>query len=243
MGLMSAAPSPFFTKNPWSYSSRFGRADHRVVQPIGVEVLHRLADALLVVGGRDDLQVLPNRQARLMTSPVGRLHDQLEEIDARLRRRPRWRSCSSSPSAVVGEHARAWPRRASDSSRSPRASERCPRPRTGCPTARRRAVRGPAARLRVASPAASDRTPSVGRSARTASAPHTELSTPPDNAMTTPRRRCSCATTATMRLEIRATSAAQSRSRTDEHKFMASMRWQSARGRSALVSPVGQLAC
>ena len=33
------------------------RADHGVVEPVGVEVFERLADALLEVGGGDDLQV------------------------------------------------------------------------------------------------------------------------------------------------------------------------------------------
>jgi molybdate-binding protein len=45
-----------------------GRADHGVVQAVGMEVLHRLADALLVVGGRHDLQVFLQGQPRFVAS-------------------------------------------------------------------------------------------------------------------------------------------------------------------------------
>src|SRR4051812_14799742 len=51
-------------------------------------------------------------------------------------------------------------------------------------------------------------------SARTASAAHTELSTPPDIAMITPRRCNFFATVSTIQFEIRSTSCSQSSSST-----------------------------
>ena len=49
-----------------------------------MEVLDVLAHALLEVGGSDDLQVLAQRQPRFALRAVGRLHDELEEVDAAL---------------------------------------------------------------------------------------------------------------------------------------------------------------
>ena len=57
------------------------RADHRVVQAVGMEVLDRLADALLVVRRRDDLQILAYPEAFLLDFAAGRLHDELEVVD------------------------------------------------------------------------------------------------------------------------------------------------------------------
>ncbi len=49
-----------------------------------MEILHGLANALLEVGGRHDLQVFLHRQPGLVHLAVGRLHHQLEEVDAAL---------------------------------------------------------------------------------------------------------------------------------------------------------------
>jgi len=45
------------------------RADHRVVQPVGVEVLERLAQALLEVGRSDHLQVFVDAMRSSRVSP------------------------------------------------------------------------------------------------------------------------------------------------------------------------------
>ena len=91
---------------------------------------------------------------------------------------------------------RGSPRRAGGSSRSPRASARCPRPRRRTPScSATQAAVGRCWRRSNPAPAAAGRRPSSAPSARTASAAHTELSTPPDIATTTPRR-CSVPATA-----------------------------------------------
>src|SRR5690606_29160344 len=51
-----------------------------IVQSIGVEVLHGLADALLVIGGRDDLQIIGERQALFPDHAIGALHDEEKVI-------------------------------------------------------------------------------------------------------------------------------------------------------------------
>jgi hypothetical protein len=55
-----------------------GRADHGVVEAVGVEVLDGLAHALLEAGGRHHLQVLAQRHARLAASPSGGLTTSLK---------------------------------------------------------------------------------------------------------------------------------------------------------------------
>ena len=76
---------------------------HGVVEAVGVEVLDRLADALLEVRRRDDLQVLLRRQPLLADLTVGRLHDQLEVVDADPARHPAMTILLRPVLAVVGE--------------------------------------------------------------------------------------------------------------------------------------------
>jgi hypothetical protein len=57
MGFRSAEPSPLRTKKPEVVLQAVRRADDGVVQAVRVEVLERLAHALLEVRRRDDLQV------------------------------------------------------------------------------------------------------------------------------------------------------------------------------------------
>src|SRR6266567_721011 len=57
-------------------------ANHSVVEPISMEILHSLADALLEVGCRDDLQVLLDRQPLLEHPAVRGLYHKLEMIQS-----------------------------------------------------------------------------------------------------------------------------------------------------------------
>src|SRR3972149_2825518 len=84
MGLTSALPSPFFTKNPWSYSSRFGVTATRGIHPVGREVLGGFPQPLLVIRRGHDLEVLRQFQPPLAQLSVWRLHDQKKAVEAPL---------------------------------------------------------------------------------------------------------------------------------------------------------------
>ena len=58
------------------------RADHAVVEAVGVEVLQRLADALLEIGCGHDGEVIGQGQVALVHRAVGRLRHQAEPVDA-----------------------------------------------------------------------------------------------------------------------------------------------------------------
>src|SRR5262245_42941091 len=80
------------------------RPNHCVVQPIRMEVVHRLSDALLEIGSGNDLQIFAQRQTRLMSFVGGRLNDELEEIDPTLRSAGN-HNLVFPPGAIRGEHS------------------------------------------------------------------------------------------------------------------------------------------
>ena len=72
-----------------------GRAEHGVVQPVGVEIFELLARALLHVGRRHNAEIDIERHAHRLPLAVGRLHHELRDVvGARVGRA---RPCSPSP--------------------------------------------------------------------------------------------------------------------------------------------------
>jgi hypothetical protein len=102
------------------------RADYRVVQAIRVEILQRLADALLEVGRRDDLQVGVQRQTRLDLCPVRPLAPPARSDSGGPVRRHGSRACAASARRTPGR-PRGSRHPASGNSQWPRVCARCPR--------------------------------------------------------------------------------------------------------------------
>src|SRR5690606_30469584 len=73
---------PVLDEEPLVELQPVGGAYYRKIEPIGVEVLYRLADSLLVVGRGNDLQVFLQPQALAMDIAHGALHHQLKIVEA-----------------------------------------------------------------------------------------------------------------------------------------------------------------